>query len=75
MQILAVVHFDDPTISNYKIMEERTNTTINLGDYNQHISFGFVSNADFTPVPLDPLIGNFSLFNRRFSTTIDETAY
>ena len=37
MQILAVSHFDDPKITNYKIMENRGDmeTSINIGEYKQ----------------------------------------
>ena len=64
MQLLAVFNYDDPTISSFTIIEDRTKMKepMSLGDYNVDIAFFFMSNKGASPVQLDPNIGRFRAF-------------
>ena len=62
MRLLALAGFQDPAISSYIVMEDRSKMqeSMNFADYNQSIMFGFTIN-DLKPVGLDPSIGWLSL--------------
>ena len=66
IQIESVFNYNDPLINSYTILEERNDmdTPAKFEDYNMKL-FYFFSDADATPVQLDPRIGSLALWSMR----------
>ena len=64
MQLIAVISYQDPQISSFKIFENRSEMEepINLTDGGMRIFFA-MTDSKKTPIAIDPRIGRFKLTN------------
>ena len=63
IRMLAVTTYQDPNITNYTVLEDRSklDEPLNFADYRQKITFGFMKAPSVMPVGLDPRIGRIKL--------------
>ena len=64
MQLIAVISYQDPQISSFKIFENRSEMgePINLTESGMRIFFS-MTDSKKTPIAIDPRIGRFKLTN------------
>ena len=62
MQTIAVWQYNDPTISSYQVLEDRSlmEEPLNLKDYSVNFYFFFIGPDSF-PKQIDPTIGSFAM--------------
>ena len=74
---MTVVNYEDPTLSSFTVMEDRSKmlSPISLADYHQRIYFSFQDLKSLIPKVLDARIGKFhlSLYESKFSAGVGFT--
>ena len=75
-QSMSVYEYNEPTISAFEIMEDRSTMEepLNLEDMHQSFIFGFIDRVTTLPAPLDPRVGFFELALNSLSYVDDDQA-